>query len=272
MAPLDSATRAGLPNSAFAYVDARGRRRLPIHDEAHVRNALARFSRVEFEDERARERARKRLLNAARKHGIVPVGFITSELRASEPPQLPTGFVTMLMTDIQGSTSLVHHLGDRYGELLDGLRSILCETAVAASGVVVDTRADECFAVFEQPRAALEGAIAVQQALGARTWVDGLDVRVRVGIHSGYPTLAKGNYIGMAVHTAARICDAAHGGQIVVSGNTKEATEGSRPAGVRFRALGEHHLRGVPEAVPLFQIGAKGLPTRFPPLRTSLRG
>src|SRR6266487_3219434 len=82
MARLKTSERALLPDSAFAYVDSRGRRKLPIHDEAHVRNALARFGRVSFEDEAARERARERLLNAAKKYGIVPVGFITGQLRS----------------------------------------------------------------------------------------------------------------------------------------------------------------------------------------------
>src|SRR5262245_16894000 len=80
MPTLSGKTRAGLPNSAFAYLDSRGQRRLPIHDEAHVRNALARFNQVRFEDDAARERARKRLLTAAKKHGIVPIGFITGQL------------------------------------------------------------------------------------------------------------------------------------------------------------------------------------------------
>src|SRR5262245_43835359 len=113
MARLESSERARLPDSAFAYVDSRGHRRLPIHDAAHVRNALARFNQVAFEDERARERARTRLLKAARKYGIVPVGFITAQLesareagRRGEPVHLPTGFLTMLLTDIEGSTAL----------------------------------------------------------------------------------------------------------------------------------------------------------------------
>src|SRR5688572_2597479 len=109
MAQLGSAERARLPDSAFAYVDSHGRRRLPIHDAGHVRNALARFNQVAFEDDAARDRARKRLLNAARKFKIVPVGFITNQLRserdrgraADEPIRLPSGFVTMLLTDIE---------------------------------------------------------------------------------------------------------------------------------------------------------------------------
>ena len=278
MARLDSTKRADLPNSAFAYVDSRGRRRLPIHDEAHVRNALARFSQVNFEDERARERARKRLLNAAKKHGIVPVGFITGqlqserefgELRAREPVQLPSGFVTMLMTDIEGSTALVHRLGERYRDLINDVRAILGDTAVGMAGQVVETRADEFFAVFEHPRSALDTAVTIQRELRGRSWAEGLEVRVRVGMHSGNPTLNNANYIGMAVHIAARICAAAHGGQILVSGDTREAARGSTPDGVRFRRLGEYRLRGLPDPVPLFQVAAKGLVVRFPPPRAS---
>src|SRR5438132_11643817 len=82
MAKLSATERARLPDRAFAYIDSRGRRRLPIHDEAHVRNALGRFGRVAFEDDAAMERARTRLLNAAKKHGIVPVGFITGQLQS----------------------------------------------------------------------------------------------------------------------------------------------------------------------------------------------
>ena len=278
MARLESAERARLPDSAFAYVDSRGHRRLPINDAAHVRNALARFNQVAFEDERARDRGRTRLLNAAKKFGIVPVGFITGQLRserelgrarAHEPVQLPSGFVTMLLTDIESSTTLVQRLGDRYGELLDGVRAILRDTALACDGHVVETRADEFFAVFERPASALDTAVSIQRVLRGRTWVDDLQVRVRVGIHSGYPTRAEANYIGMAVHTAARICGAAHGGQILVSGDTRTATRGARPDGVRFRSLGQFHLRGLPDEVALYQLAAKGLMTRFPPPRVS---
>lgn len=279
MARLDATERANLPNSAFAYVDSRGRRGLPIHDERHVRNALARFNQVAFEDERARERARKRLLNAAKKYRIVPVGFIAGQLRSERelgqvqgrsPVQLPSGFVTMLMTDIEGSTALVHRLGDGYRELLDGVRAILTDATVGTDGHVVEARADEFFAVFECPRSALDTAVTIQRQLRGRSWAEDLDVRVRIGIHSGYPTLTEENYIGMAVHTAARVCAAAYGSQILVTGDTREAMRGSRADGVRLRSLGRHRLRGLPDAVPLFQVAAKGLVARFPPTRTSL--
>lgn len=279
MARLDATERADLPNSAFAYVDSRGRRGLPIHDARHVRNALARFNQVAFEDERARERARERLLNAAKKYRIVPVGFIAGQLRTERelgqaqgraPVQLPSGFVTMLMTDIEGSTLLVHRLGDGYRELIDGVRALHRDATVSADGYVVDARADEFFAVFECPRSALDTAVAIQRQLGGRSWAEDLEVRVRIGIHSGYPTLAEENYIGMAVHTTARVCAVANGSQILVTGDMREAMRGSRADGVRLRSLGQHRLRGLPDAVPLFQVTAKGLVTRFPPTRTSL--
>jgi class 3 adenylate cyclase len=276
VARLEPTDRAKLPASAFAYVDPQGRRRLPIHDAAHVRNALARFNQVKFEDERAREQARTRLLRAAKRFGIVPVGFITGELeserqrgRRGEPVHLPSGFVTMLLTDVEGSTALLHRLGDRYGELLDGVRSLLQGAAVDRSGHIVETRADELFAVFEQPAAAIDAAVAMQLALGATKWGDELDVRVRIGIHSGYPKRSAPNYIGVAVHLASRICDAAHGGQIVVSADTRTAVRGAIPAGVRFRNLGQYRLRGLPDEIALYQVGAKGLPGRFPPLRVT---
>lgn len=278
MARLSSTTRDHLPNSAFAYVDSLGRRKLPIHDAAHVRNALARFNRVDFEDDASRELARKRLLNAAKKYRIVPVGFITGQLqserasgaiRAKQAVQLPTGFVTMLMTDMEGSTALVQRLGDGYSGLIDDVRAILRGAALNGLGHVVESRADDFFAVFEQPLCAIETAVAIQRELVKRTSADGIEVLVRVGIHSGYPTLHDANYIGLAVHTTARICAVAHGGQIIVSGDTKLALRGSPAGDLRFRSLGAHRLRGLPDAVPLFQIGAKGLPTRFPLPRTS---
>jgi class 3 adenylate cyclase len=276
VALLDAATRAKLPDRAFAYIDAQGHRRLPIHDEAHVRNALARFGQVRFESDAAREQARARLLKAAKKYRIVPVGFIAGQLHterelarrhAHAPVVLPDGFLTMVMTDVEGSTDLVHRLGDAYRELLESVRSILAGCIAAHGGHLVDARADESFAVFENPVSALQMAVDAQRDLRSRTWSGDVQCRVRIGIHSGYPTLADGNYLGVPVHTAARVSAAAHGGQVVVSGDTRTAVRGSKLEGVRFRALGSYRLRGLPEPVPLFQIAAKGLDTRFPDLR-----
>ncbi|MGZ4738892.1 MAG: adenylate/guanylate cyclase domain-containing protein [Ilumatobacteraceae bacterium] len=276
MPRLDPKDRAALPDRAFAYIDSQGRRRLPIHDAPHVRNALVRFGQVAFESEPAREQARMRLLNAAKKFKIVPVGFIAGQLQTERalghqpkpPVQLPSGFVTMLMTDIEGSTGLVQHLGERYRELIDEVWAILRRCVVEAGGHEVEARADEFFAVFEAPRSAVDAAVAVQRELRDHSWTYGLEVRVRIGIHSGYPTSTEDNYIGMDVNTTSRICAVGHGGQVVVSGNTREGVKASVPAGIRFTALGSYKLRGLPEAVPLYQVAAEGLPTRFPQLRT----
>ena len=275
MPRLDPSERAGLPDRAFAYIDATGKRRLPIHDAAHVRNALARFGQVDFEDDKARDEARIRLLKAAKRFKIVPVGFIAGQLqseralrpRPEEPPVLPSGFVTMLMTDIEGSTALVRQLGEGYRGLIDEVWGLLRRTVADHGGHEVEARADEFFAVFEAPAGAVEAAVAMQRELLARSWDEDLVVKVRVGIHSGYPTSTDTNYIGLDVHVASRICAVGHGGQVVVSANTREAVQGAVPDGVRFRALGSHRLRGIPEAVPLYQVMAKGLPGRFPPLR-----
>src|ERR1700730_15003493 len=110
MPTLGAKERARLPKSAFAYIDSQGRRMLPIHDEAHVRNALARFSRVSFEDDAGRDQARMRLLKAAQKLGIMPLGFVGGQLRPEQ--KLPRGQVPFALVDIEGSTELVQRLGD----------------------------------------------------------------------------------------------------------------------------------------------------------------
>jgi class 3 adenylate cyclase len=284
MARLKPRKRAGLPDRAFAYIDDRGRRRLPIHDKAHVRNALARFSQVTFENDGARERARKRLLNAARKYGIVPVGFITGQLAserkhaaaqiratAIDAAALPTGFVTLLMSDIEASTALLRKLGDRYGALLNDVRAIQRAAIRRAGGSEIDARADEFFAVFERAAAAVETAVAIQRELRTHAWSDDTEVRVRIGIHSGQPTLTDVGYIGLAVHTTARVCGAAHGGQIVVSAPTRAAIGTSPPTGVRFRSLGRHRLPGLAEPEALFQVQAPALRASFPPPRSERR-
>ena len=114
---------------------------------------------------------------------------------------------------------------------------------------MVETRADEFFAAFEQPAAALDAAIAVRRELRECSWPEGVQVRVQAGIHSGYPTTTDDNYIGLPVH-ASRICGAAHGGQILVSGDTKEAVRSLGPSEVRFRSSAEYRLRGLPGSFP----------------------
>jgi class 3 adenylate cyclase len=279
MSHLSGKVRARLPKIAFAYVDSKGQRRLPIHDEPHVRNALARFNQVKFESETAREVARRRLLTAAKRHGIVPLGFITGELwterqegesraRAAVARELPTGQVTLLLSDIEDSTGLLRRLGDGYAGLLSEVRRVLRRAVQRAGGREVDVRADELFAAFKRPAGALAAALAIQRRLESRVWPGGARVRVRIGIHTGRPTLTDSGYVGLAVHTAARICAAGHGGQVLLSETAVRAAKASLPRGVAFRALGAHRLHGLPEPEALFQLQAPGLSAKFPHPRT----
>lgn len=270
MAKLTAGERAKLPNSAFAYVDSTGKRRLPINDESHVRNALARFDQVEFEDDGAREKARTRLLNAAKRYGIVPVGFITGQLESergrSPAADLPTGTVTLLFTDIEDSTGLLDRLGGAYEAVLAEVRHIIGKAVAEAGGREVEVRADEHFAVFEEVEGAIEAALVFQRALPEQQWPDGAQVRVRTGIHTGDITLTGSGYIGLPVHEAARLCAAGHGGQILVTGATLEATE-CATLGIEFLELGAHQLRGLPSATEIYQLQAAGLAVEFPVLR-----
>jgi class 3 adenylate cyclase len=267
MARLGAKERSQLPDRAFAYIDSRGKRRLPIHDAAHVRNALARFSQVAFEDEGARDRARTRLLKAALKHGVMPVGFVSAQLEPQR--KLPKGHVTFLLTDLEGSTELLGRLDDRYAALLADVRRLVRAAVRSAGGHVVSARGDDVFAVFERAPAALEAALAIQRAMDAGAWPDGLDVRLRIGMHRGRPVLTDVGYVGISVHAAARICFAAHGGQIVVSSAVNAAVVESLADGVGLTSLGAWRFRGLPDPVDLFQVVAADLPAAFPPPRSA---
>jgi class 3 adenylate cyclase len=265
MPPLDAKQRAKLPDSAFAYIDSRGRRRLPINDAPHVRNALARFNQVVFEDEAARDKARTRLLRAAAKHGVVPVGFVSAQLQPQR--KLPKGRVTFLLTDVEGSTELLHRLEDQYASLITAVRRAMRDAVRKTGGREVDARADDLFAVFDQAPAALEAALAIQRAMHAGPWPDDVEVRVRIGVHSGRPTLTETGYVGMSVHTAARICYAAHGGQILLSSAVRSALLETLAEGVSLRSLGAWRFQGLREPEDLYQVEAADLLTDFPPLR-----
>ncbi|MGH2800891.1 MAG: DUF6582 domain-containing protein [Thermoleophilaceae bacterium] len=268
MPPLRAKERAQLPDSAFAYIDSRGRRRLPIHDASHVRNALARFGQVAFEDDAARDRARSRLLRAAKKHGIMPIGFISAQLQPQR--KLPKGHVTFLLTDIEGSTELLGRLDDQYAALLADVRRLVRAAVRAAGGHEVSARGDDQFAVFERAPAAVEAALAIQRAMRAEAWPGGSEVRLRIGLHRGRPELTETGYVGLSVHAAARICFAAHGGQIVMSSAVRAVVLESLADGVGLRSLGAWRFRGLPEPVDLFQVDAADLLADFPPLRSAV--
>jgi len=258
---LDAKKRTKLPDTAFAYVDSRGARRLPIHDEAHVRNAIVRFSQVAFEDDAARDRARTRLLKAAKKHGIMPIGFINRQVRSPDARRLPTGAVTFLLADVEASTAHLQRLGDRYASLLSDLRRLLRAEIRKAGGHEVDARGDELFAVFKDGSAALAAAVAIQRAMPHHPWPKGADVRVRIGIHSGRPTLTEAGYVGVAVHATARICSAATGGQIILSGAALRAA-GEPAPDMTILELGPRRLEGFAAPERLFGLSVPNVATR----------
>jgi class 3 adenylate cyclase len=280
MADLSDKQRALLPKRAFAYIDSKGRRRLPIYDVAHIRSALGRFNQVQFESEAAREEALSRVLKAARRFGVLPVGFIESQLRterrrgqadrlARRSEKWPTGTVTFLMTDIEGSTSLLADLEDRYAKLLSDVRRLLRAQVRSAGGHEVETHADELLAAFARPHSAVEAALGIQRRLRDKRWPDERQVRTRIGVHRGHPTRTETGYIGLSVHAVARVCQAAHGGQILISRSVHEAIVEGLGEEIGFRDLGQHKLRGFPRPDVLYQVEVVDLPAEFPPLRTS---
>lgn len=175
---------------------------------------------------------------------------------------LPAGNVTMLFTDIEGSTRLLEEQGERYYELLGEHHRLIRAAIALVGGHEVNTEGDAFFVAFESARNAVAAAEAAQRSLAAHAWPPGVKVSVRMGIHTGEPTLAGEDYVGLDVHRAARICGAAHGGQVLLSKTTRELVD------CHVRDLGEHRLKDLTEPQRLYQLLAEGLPTEFPPLRT----
>jgi class 3 adenylate cyclase len=264
---LSAKERARLPDRAFAYIDSEGKRRLPIHDAPHVRAALSRFGQVAFEDDAARDRARTRILAAAKKHGIMPIGFVNGQLQPQR--KLPTGRVTFLMTDVEGSTRLLSRVGDRYADVLADVRRLTRAAVRSAGGHKVDARGDEFLAVFEEAPAALEAALVIQRAMESNDWPAGNDVRVRVGLHRGRPTLTDTGYVGLSIHAVARICFAGHGGQILLSAAVRDAVIDSLEEGVVLTTLGPWRFQGLDDPVELFQADHRERVSRFPSLRAA---
>jgi predicted ATPase/class 3 adenylate cyclase len=188
--------------------------------------------------------------------------------RVQQMTELPTGTVTFLFTDVEGSTRLLQALGDRYAAVHDEHAAIIRRAVAEGRGVEVSTHGDAFFVAFASPAGAVRAAVAAQQGLAAHDWSPGLAVRVRMGVHTGEGTLGGDDYVGLDVHRAARVADAAHGGQVIVSDATRGLVEHTLPAGVSLRDLGPHHLRGIADPERLHQLVVEGLPADFPPPRT----
>src|SRR5688572_5290981 len=181
---------------------------------------------------------------------------------------LPTGTVTFLFTDIEGSTRLAKALGAvRYGELLEEHRRLLRDVFLDAGGVEVDSQGDGFFVAFRSAGEAVRAAAAVQRALAEHRWPERASVRVRIGIHTGEAALVEDGYRGLAVHRAARICTSAHGGQVILSATTRDLVETDLPADIRLRELGLVQLRDIQHPERLFQLVVEGLTEAFPPPR-----
>ena len=180
--------------------------------------------------------------------------------------ELPTGTVTLLFTDIEGSTRLVGALGDDYAGLLARHRAILRAAATANGGVEFGTEGDACFIAFPAAAPALRAAAEAQRGLAEAEWPGGVILRVRMGVHTGTPTVAEGNYVGMDLHRAARICAAAHGGQVLVSAAALAAMSAESGMLV-LHDLGHHRLKDLDRPERLYQLAGPDGDEVFPPPR-----
>ena len=181
--------------------------------------------------------------------------------------ELPEGTVTLLFSDIEGSTTLLAQLGDQYAQALSAQRVLLRE-AFSRGGRELGTEGDSFYVVFESAIDAVNSCVAAQRAVARYVWPGGATVRVRMGLHSGTPTRHEAAYVGMDVHRAARIAATAHGGQVVISDSTRQLVQAHLPADVTLRDLGWHRMKDISDAEHIFQLVVTGLPDRFPALKS----
>jgi predicted ATPase/class 3 adenylate cyclase len=200
---------------------------------------------------------------------------VADKISATQPDRpmgaaLPSGTVTLLFTDIAGSTRLLQNHRQSYAALLAVHRRLLRAAFAEHGGHEVDTQGDSFFIAFPTAGEAVAAAAQAQRALASHPWPDGVRVSVRMGLHSGEATVAGDSYVGLAVHRAARIAAAATGGQVLLSGVTAALLDEDSPDGTALRHLGDHRLKDFPEPAPLYQLDIAGLPQQFPPLPTTV--
>jgi predicted ATPase/class 3 adenylate cyclase len=181
---------------------------------------------------------------------------------------LPTGTVTFLFTDIEGSTRLLQQLGDRYSRVFEECRRLLRAAFQEWNGHEVDTQGDAFFVAFARATDAVSAAVDGLHALAVHSWTEDVVVRVRMGLHTGEPQLSSEGYIGIDVHHGARVMSAGHGGQVLLSQATRDLVVHQLPGGVSLRDMGEHRLKDLQRPVHLFQLVIAGLPADFPSLKT----
>jgi DNA-binding NarL/FixJ family response regulator/class 3 adenylate cyclase len=173
---------------------------------------------------------------------------------------LPTGTVTLLFTDLEGSTGLIRVLGDRYGDLLSDQRRLLRDVVERHGGSEVDTAGDGSFAAFPTARDGVAAAVAAQRAMAAHPWPPEAVVRMRMALHTGEPRRAEQGYHGLGVHLAARLCQSGQGGQILLSQSTRAVIADDLPEGVSLVELGERALKDFDRPQPVYEVVAEGMP------------
>jgi class 3 adenylate cyclase len=193
-----------------------------------------------------------------------------SEQSASPFPfgELPEGTVTFLFSDIEGSTQLLYRLGDQFTAVLAEHHRILREAVAHGGGQVVRTEGDSFFVAFPRATEAVAAAVEAQRALAAHPWPEGANLRVRMGLHTGEPEVALDDYVGIAIHRAARIAHVGHGGQVLLSETTTALVQDDLPSGVSLLDLGRHLLKDIRRPERICQLAIEGLPAEFPPLKT----
>ena len=179
---------------------------------------------------------------------------------------IPSGTVTFVFTDIEGSTRLLQELGDDYADVAREHRRIVRDAFTARGGAEVDTQGDAFFFSFPRARDAVAAAVDAQHALGAHEWPQGKEVRVRMGLHTGEPQVGDEGYLGLDVVRAARISAAGHGGQILISETTRALLGNNLPDGAVVHDLGETSLKDI-QHEHVYQVSIDGGPTQFPPLK-----
>ncbi len=180
--------------------------------------------------------------------------------------ELPSGTVTFLFTDIEGSTRLLGRLRDRYVEVLTEHQRVLRAAFEEHDGREVHTEGDAFFVAFARASDAIAAAVSAQRSLASWRWPEGVDVRVRMGLHTGEAEVRHDDYVGLDVHRAARICAAGHGGQMLISSSTRELVADELPGDVALKDLGEHRLKDLDRPEHLFQLVVGDLRADFPPL------
>jgi predicted ATPase/class 3 adenylate cyclase len=258
------AERAGLSRRGIADLEG-GARQTPRKDTvALLADALGLAGENRTAFEAAARRATARHVQAPSAASPPTAG---SGGAAPSARPLPTGTVTFLFTDIEGSTRLLQQLGSERYAALEAEHHRLVRTACAAhGGCEVDTAGDGFFVVFPTAHDALAAAAQTQRALAGQPWPEGVAVLVRMGLHTGAPIVAGDNYVGLDVHRAARIAAAGHGGQVLLSQTTRALVEDALPAGASVRDLGAHRLKDLQRSERLFQLVLPDLPADFPPL------